>query len=107
MYDAIHADFIFRVLGIIESFQGAIAAAWKFTASGKRNLEKILSILIDPRGQRGHIENQMRKESFTEKDICRMFAIPFFSRLDDAIAEELRSLLKDVFHRIMDCVWYS
>jgi hypothetical protein len=107
IYDAIHADFIFRVLGVIESFQGAMAASWKFTAPGKRNLEEILSILIDPRGHRSSIERRLRKESCTEKSICRMFAIPFLSRLDETIADKLRPLLKDVFQRIMDCAWYS
>ncbi|MHA1962094.1 MAG: hypothetical protein ACW99U_17960 [Candidatus Thorarchaeota archaeon] len=110
MYDAIHADFIFRVLGVIESFQGAMAAAWRFTAPGKRNLDEILSILIDPRGHRGNIVNRLRKEAFTEKTICRMFAFPIIARLEKRekkIADKLRTLLNDVFQRIMDCAWYS
>ncbi|MFW9888259.1 MAG: hypothetical protein ACFFER_08765 [Candidatus Thorarchaeota archaeon] len=110
MYDAIHADFIFRVLGVIESFQGAMAAAWEFTAPGKRDLDKILSILINPRGHRTNIENRLRKESFTEKIICRMLAFPILTRLekkDKETADKLRALLNDVFQRIMDCAWYS
>lgn len=88
MYDAIHADLIFRVLGVIESFQGAMAAAWKFTASGKRDLEKIQSILVDPRGHRGNIEKILNQDIINEKEICRLFAIPLLSRVDEKITKE-------------------
>ena len=110
IYDAIHADFIFRVLGVIESFQGAMAASWKFTAPGKRDLEEILSILINPKGHRGNIEKRLRKNSFSEKSICRLFAVPILTRFekkDKTTADKLRALLNDVFKRIMDCAWYS
>ncbi len=107
IYDAIHGDLIFRVLGVIESFQGAMAAAWKYTATGRRNLEEILPILIDPRGHRGDIQKRLRKNNFTEKTICRMFAIQFFTRFKKETRDKLRILLNDTFHRIMDCAWYS
>ena len=78
IYDAIHSDFIFRVLGVIESLQGAMAAAWKYSVPGRRNLESILSILVDPRGHKGDVEKHLRENSLTEKTICRLFAIHFF-----------------------------
>jgi hypothetical protein len=107
MYSAIHADFIFRVLSFIESLQGAMAVAWKYSAKGKPNLEEIVSTLIDPRGHRGNIEKILRGKTFTEKRICRLFAVPSLSKFEESTAVRLRDLLRNVFDRAMNCASYS
>lgn len=107
MYDAMNVDYIFRVMGVIESFQGAMAAAWKFSAKGNPNLEKVFDILVNPRGYRGAIENKIRKKPFSEKTVCRLFGISLLTRFEKQIASKLRTLLAGVFDRLEETAWYS
>jgi len=107
MYDAINLDFIFRVIGAIESFQGAMAATWKFSARGSPKLEDIFSILVNPKGHRGLIGDVLRKKPFSEKTICRLFGIPQLARFEKQTAGKLRSLLAGVFDRLGETAWYS
>jgi hypothetical protein len=107
MYDAISADFIFRAIATIESFQGAMAASWKLSSKGRVNLQKIFSILVNPKGHRKLIIGFLKKRPFSEETICRLFGFPLLTQLDMQITQDLRNLLKDVFIRLEATAWYS
>jgi hypothetical protein len=107
MYGAIHVDYIFRVMGAIESFQGALAAAWRLSTKKSSDLEKVLKILINPVGPKGGIVTSSRKSSLSEQKKCRYSSIPLIGKEDKLTASKLRIYLKETFDRIESGMFYS
>jgi hypothetical protein len=74
-YEFIHIEHIFTLIQSIESFHGALASAHKMTSSEEKNVDDVLSSLIEPKGI-DKIRSKLREEEMVTHDLCQILAIP-------------------------------
>jgi len=107
MYAAIHVDFVSKVLGAVESFQGASATAYEYTSSRKPDLEKILSILINPKGRREAIKSFSKKKSLSRRILHRLSVFPKLNHFNKSISDRLEEILKEPFMKFESTIQFS
>jgi hypothetical protein len=107
MYAAINVDYIFRVMGFIESFQGALAAAWRLSTKKQSASEEVLNILVNPEGHLSRVVEDSKKGLLSEEKKCRYYCIPLIGKEDESVASKLRVHLKEAFDRLEKSMYYS
>ncbi len=107
LYNAICVDSVTKTLGGIESFQGALSAAYEFTSKNGPNLEKVLPILIDPEGNRGGIQTLSQKNSLSKWNLCRLSVFPKTKGFEKSVTEKLDLVVKDCFMRMEKTIQYA
>ena len=102
IYGALHAEYIFYVMGVIESFEGVVSAAWEFTQQEPSNYERILKILIDPGKYRHDIKKRF-SERLTKDEICGFIGMPILDTFNSRTKELISNYLTLAFERFSIC----
>lgn len=95
-YEFMHIEHIFTMIQSIESFHGALVSAHKMTSSEEKNVDDVLSSLIEPKGI-DKIRSKLREEEMATHDLCQILAIPSpndFPELESRIERLLGPTLK-------------
>jgi hypothetical protein len=107
VYGAIHADYIFFTMSAIESFQGAMAAAMELAKAVEPDLNRIIRIVIHPRGQRQKVQKILDSQQISDDVVCQLVGIPLLDTFPSSIRTHLRNLMLPAFERVRIVGHYS
>lgn len=106
MYGAIHVDYIFSVIRSIESFHGALIAAFELTKESS-NLQRVIDIIMNPTSHRGGVMDLLMREQLSEQKICRLMCISQLTTFSSEEQAALRRIFTPMFEHFKAYAFFS